>query len=71
MPNFPIEDWRASWDVDNHLGYVQIDLAGPTPPATLPPLAAADFTAICQVLIASRMTGKPLFWNSDTKSVAI
>lgn len=70
MPQYPVINWRISWDVNNKFGRVQLNFAG-APPFNLPPLPADRFSAVSQVLIASRVAASPLVWDTATAELMI
>lgn len=59
----PIIAYKLVWDVDNHVGIVEIGLRG-AQPIVLQPVVAAEFTAIAAILNES-----PIAWNPATRAI--
>ena len=63
-----IEAWKLIWDVDNRIGFIDVDPVGPPPPFRVGPLDAGDFAAASCVLAAARAAGGRPLWDQVNRA---
>ena len=65
----PIEAWRLIWDVDNKLGFIDLDPVGPAGSFRIGPLSAEEFSAAAAVLSAARAAGGKPAWDGVNRAL--